>query len=245
MLKINNLYAKIGEKEILKGVSLNINRGEIHALMGPNGSGKSTLATTLIGNPLITVTKGSVSLDGKDLFRQKQTCLLNLDATARARLGLFLAFQYPVEVPGVSLESFLRLSYGSIAGINLPPIKFRTLLMSHLERLGMAKEFTERNLNEGASGGEKKKGEILQMAVLNPKYAILDEIDSGLDIGAQKTIFEKIKTFKNTGVVIITHYPRILKILKPDFVHVMINGTIVQSGNSKLAEEIENNGYHI
>jgi len=237
MLKIDNLYAKINDKKILKGVSLNINRGEIHAIMGPNGSGKSTLASTLAGNPAITVTNGEVSLDGKDLS--------SLDATARARLGLFLAFQYPVEVSGVTLESFLRLSYNSVTGNSLTPIKFRKILHQHLESLGMAKEFATRNLNEGASGGEKKKCEILQMAILNPKYAILDEIDSGLDIGAQKTIFESIKSFKDTGVVIITHYPRILKILKPDFVHIMIGGKIVKSGNSKLAQEIESNGYHI
>lgn len=237
-----------GERtEILKGVDLQVKPGEIHAIMGPNGSGKSTLAYTLAGHPSYEITPGKpaskVVLDGVDV--------LELAPDERANAGLFLAFQYPIEIPGVKVQNFLRLAYEArFAG--QPDKKFPTVLAfrQHLEKLAeelkVNKALLKRGLNEGFSGGEKKRLEILQMAVLEPKYAILDETDSGLDVDAIKAVAEGVKKIVakyKTGIVVITHYQRILKYLKPDFVHVMVKGQLVKSGGSELAQELEEQGY--
>lgn len=237
MFKIKNLFASIGDKEILKGVNLEIKPGKVHAIMGPNGSGKSTLASTIMGKPSISVSKGSIKLEGKDV--------LAMGVNERSQAGIFLAFQYPVEVSGVPIESFLRVAFKNKTGRTLPPIKFREILQEKMKLLEMPIDFAKRSLNEGFSGGEKKKAEILQMALLQPKIAILDETDSGLDISALKTVAEGINRIKNSrmGIIVITHYPRILHFLNPNYVHVMVGGKIVKTGNFELAMEIEEKGY--
>lgn len=242
-LQINNLQVNIEEKEILKGVSLVIEPGEVHAVMGPNGSGKSTLASTLAGHPSYAVTGGEVKLNKEDILEKSPD--------ERAQMGLFLAFQYPVEVPGVSVQNFLRHSYE--ARFHDQPdkkfnkvIEFRRHLATLAEELRINPTFLSRGLNEGFSGGEKKQLEILQMAVLEPEFAILDETDSGLDIDAIKKVsagVNKIIEKNNTGVLVITHYRRILDYLKPDFVHVMVSGKIVESGGWELVERLEEKGY--
>lgn len=242
-LQITNLKVKIEEKEILQGVSLNIKPGEVHAVMGPNGSGKSTLASTLAGHPSYEVTGGTVSLNGEDL--------LDKSPDERAQAGLFLAFQYPVEVPGVSVQNFLKQSYD--ARFHDQPekkfakvIEFRKHLSGLATDLKINPDFLARGLNEGFSGGEKKQLEILQMAVLEPKFAILDETDSGLDIDAIKKVSAGVKKIiekHHTGALIITHYRRILDYLKPDFVHIMVSGQIVESGGWELVERLEAKGY--
>lgn len=248
-LQIKNLHVAVVNQQtesktpILLGVNLTVKPGEVHAIMGPNGSGKSTLAYTLAGHPFYEVASGEISLNGQDV--------LSKSPDERAALGLFLAFQYPVEVAGVKVQNFLRLAYNARFA-NEPKKLFPSVLAfrKHLESLAkelkVNPELLKRGLNEGFSGGEKKRVEILQMAVLEPKYAILDETDSGLDVDAMKAValgVKKIIEKYNTGVIVITHYQRILKYLQPDFVHVMKKGQIVQSGGGELAKELESKGY--
>jgi Fe-S cluster assembly ATP-binding protein len=236
-LEIRDLHVSVEDTEILKGVDLTVESGQTHAIMGPNGSGKSTLAYSIAGHPKYTVTSGQVLLDGEDV--------LAMPVDQRARAGLFLAMQYPVEVPGVSVSNFLRTAATAIRG-EAP--KLRTWVkevntaMSDLE---MDRSFAERNVNEGFSGGEKKRHEILQMALLKPKIAILDETDSGLDVDALRTVSEGVNRVRETGIgtLLITHYTRILRYIKPDFVHVFFDGRIVESGGAELADELEANGY--
>src|ERR687883_1688195 len=241
-LEIRDLHVTVaseqGEKEILRGVDLTVRSGETHAIMGPNGSGKSTLAYSIAGHPKYTVTSGSVTLDGQDV--------LAMAVDERARAGLFLAMQYPVEVPGVSVSNFLRTAATAVRG-EAP--KLRTWVKevnTAMSELEMDKAFAERNVNEGFSGGEKKRHEILQMALLKPKIAILDETDSGLDVDALRVVSEGINRVKaggEVGVMLITHYTRILRHITPDFVHVFAGGRIVEEGGSELAEQLENEGY--
>lgn len=243
MLEIRNLHAVVEGEElkILKGVNLTVNKGEIHAIMGPNGSGKSTLSKVVSGHPEYEVTEGTILFDGKDITE--------MDADERAHLGLFLAFQYPVEVPGITNKTLLRESYNTIARANereeLDPLEFEDYLVSKLNIIEMKDEFLNRSINTGFSGGEKKKNEIFQMAVLNPRLSFLDETDSGLDIDALKVVSDGVNKISSpeNAIVMITHYQRLLNYIKPDFVHVMMNGKIVKSGDISLAEELEANGY--
>jgi Fe-S cluster assembly ATP-binding protein len=243
-LEIRNLHATVGGQPILKGINLLVKEGEIHAIMGPNGSGKSTLAYTLAGHPAYTATAGQVIYDGEDL--------LEMEADERSRAGLFLAFQYPVAVPGVTVAKFLRQAITSRRqaenpesdGIPIP--EFRRLLKAKMDMLGMDPKFAGRYLNEGFSGGEKKRNEILQMACLEPKIAIMDETDSGLDIDALRIVSEGANALRGTlgmGVVVITHYQRILNYIKPDYVHILLDGRIVESGGPELALDLEERGY--
>lgn len=244
-LEIRNLHARVeGEEDsILRGVNLTIRQGEIHALMGPNGSGKSTLANVLMGNPTYEITEGEIIFDGDDLFE--------MEADERSRAGLFLAFQYPVAIPGVTLANFLRHAINSrykaqdpdSKGIPIP--EFTRLMRTKMTSLGIDHSFAGRYLNEGFSGGEKKRAEVLQMAVLEPKIAVLDETDSGLDIDALRIVAEGVNTLTgpNMGALVITHYQRMLNYIKPDYVHVMFEGRIVESGGPELALELEEKGY--
>jgi Fe-S cluster assembly ATP-binding protein len=242
-LEIKNLHVSIDDQPILKGIDLLVKQGEIHALMGPNGSGKSTLAYTLAGHPFYEPTAGQVIFDGVDL--------LELEADERSRAGLFLAFQYPMAIPGVTLANFLRQSLnarrdGGPDDRGIPIPEFRRLLKEKMDMLGMDHKFAGRYLNEGFSGGEKKRAEILQMATLQPKIAIMDETDSGLDIDALRIVSEgaaQLRESINMGVLVITHYQRILNYIKPDHVHVMMDGRIVESGGPDLALELEERGY--
>jgi Fe-S cluster assembly ATP-binding protein len=240
-LRITNLRCQVAGKEILKGIDLAVEPGKIHALMGPNGSGKSTLAFSVTGHPQYQVTGGSVELDGEDI--------LVLPPDKRARAGLFLSFQYPAAIPGVKVANFLHAARQAERPGDLPPAKFRALLLEKMEQLGIDPSFMGRYLNDGFSGGEKKRLEMLQLAVLAPKYAILDETDSGLDIDALKDVGTSIAALRaseegrNTGFLIITHYPRILSYVVPDVVHVMIDGRIVKTGGHDLAHRIEREGY--
>ena len=240
-LEITNLHVSIDSKQILKGVNLVVKQGETHTIMGPNGSGKSTLANTLMGHPKYMVDKGDILFDGESIVK--------LTPDKRAKKGLFLAFQYPHEVSGVSVFNFLRSSYNSVTSqSNAKPlsiIAFRKYLREKMDILNIEEEFTKRYLNEGFSGGEKKKSEILQMAVLAPKIAVLDETDSGLDIDALKTVSEAINKMSSPdlGILLITHYQRILKYIKPQFVHVLMDGKVVKSGSMELAEKLEDKGY--
>lgn len=238
LLEIEDLRAGVeGREDILKGVSLTIRRGETHAVMGPNGSGKSTLSYVLTGRPGYTVTGGSVRFKGADV--------LSLPADERARAGMFLAFQYPQEIPGVSVINFLRAARNARTGVETSMMDFFKFLKTKMALLGMGDEMVKRYVNQGFSGGEKKRNEILQMAVLEPDLAILDETDSGLDIDALKAVSEGINTVAGdtTGVLLITHYQRILNYVKPDFVHVLIDGHIAASGGSELAAQLERTGY--
>lgn len=242
-LEIRNLYASVDDKPILRGVNLVVKQGEVHALMGPNGSGKSTLAHVIMGHPAYEVTAGQIIFDGQDL--------LEMEADERSRAGLFLAFQYPVSIPGVTLANFLRQAINArmkaenpdSKGISIP--QFTRLLRSKMDYLSMDHSFAGRYLNEGFSGGEKKRAEILQLATLEPKIAILDETDSGLDIDALRIVAEGVNRLKgpNLGVLVITHYQRILNYIKPDFVHVMYEGQIVENGGPELALRLEEQGY--
>jgi len=237
-LEIRGLHVSVEGKEILKGVSLDINKNEIHALMGPNGSGKSTLAHALMGNPAYEITKGTIRLFGKDVT--------TLATHKRARAGLFLSFQYPEAIPGVSVSNFLRTALGSIRGKDVPVPEFLKFLKEKMDLLKIDHSFMRRYLNDGFSGGEKKRAEILQMAVLEPKIAVLDETDSGTDVDALKIISEGIKTIaknQETGILLITHYNRILHYLTPDHVHILKDGKIVQSGGKGLALDVEKSGY--
>ena len=236
-LEIQNLHVRTEEREILHGVDLVINKGETHALMGPNGSGKSTLANTLMGNPTYEITEGRILLDGDDLTEA--------DPDDRAKAGLFLAFQYPVSIPGVSVANFLRTAINAKREEPIKVKEFGALLKKNMEVLRVEREFTSRYLNDGFSGGEKKRAEILQMAMLEPEYAVLDETDSGLDIDALRIVSDGVNALRgpNMGALIITHYTRILGYVKPDFVHIMLDGKIVQEGGSELADTLEEKGY--
>ena len=241
MLKIKNLHAIVEEKEILKGIDLEVNAGEIHAIMGPNGSGKSTLASVLAGNPKFEVTRGDITFEGKDL--------LDMEPEDRAREGIFLSFQYPVEIPGVSMVNFMRAAVNEQRKYkNETPISasdFLKLMRDKRELLGMDSQLVSRSVNEGFSGGEKKKNEIFQMAMLNPKLSILDETDSGLDIDALRVVASGVNKLQNSesATIVITHYQRLLDYIRPDFVHVLYNGKIIKSGGSDLALELEEKGY--
>jgi len=244
VLEIRNLHVSVADQPILKGIDLTIKSGETHALMGPNGSGKSTLAYALAGHPSYEPTAGQVIYDGEDLFE--------MDADERSRAGLFLAFQYPASVPGVTLAKFLRQTINSRRkaedpddkGISIP--EFRRLLKAKMEMLGIDQKMAGRYLNEGFSGGEKKRVEILQMATVEPKIAIMDETDSGLDIDALRVVSEgavRLQEEFNMGALVITHYQRILNYIKPDHVHIMLDGRLVESGGSELALKLEERGY--
>jgi Fe-S cluster assembly ATP-binding protein len=242
-LEIRDLHASVtdtaGEaREVLRGVNLTVSAGETHAIMGPNGSGKTTLAYAIAGHPRYQVTRGSITLDGEDV--------LAMSVDARARAGLFLAMQYPVEVPGVSVSNFLRTAVTAVRG-EAPKVRlFVKELGASMEALAMDPEFAKRNLNEGFSGGEKKRHEILQLRLLDPKIAILDETDSGLDIDALRIVSAGINKYRENqehGILLITHYTRILRYVQPDFVHVFVGGQIVAEGGPELAEELESDGY--
>ncbi|MBI4507422.1 MAG: Fe-S cluster assembly ATPase SufC [Chloroflexi bacterium] len=236
-LMIEDLRVAIEGKEILHGVDLAVRKGEVHALMGPNGSGKSTLASTLMGHPRYEITGGRVLLNGEDLAE--------LSADERAKKGLFLAFQYPVAVPGVTMVNFLRLAVNGVRGQDVPVAQFRKQLLETMKLLSMDESFARRYVNEGFSGGEKKRAEILQMALLKPQVAVLDETDSGLDIDALKIVANGVNRLlgPDLGVLVITHYQRLLNYIQPHFVHVMVDGRIVRSGGSELALELEAEGY--
>ena len=238
-LEIRNLHVSVEGKEILKGLDLVVSKGEVHAIMGPNGSGKSTLALTLMGHPKYEVTEGEVLFKGENI--------LELEPDERARLGLFLAFQYPYEIGGVPLSRFLlqAIKARQTNGEKLPFGQFRKMLLENLKKLKLDESFATRYLNEGFSGGEKKRAEILQMLMLKPEIAILDETDSGLDIDSIKVVAEAVNSLRGPefGCLAITHYQRILNFLKPDYVHVMVDGKIVKSGGPELAHELEAHGY--
>jgi Fe-S cluster assembly ATP-binding protein len=241
MLDIKDLHATVGDKEILKGISLHVNAGEVHAVMGPNGSGKSTLAQVLAGHPAYQVTAGSVTYDGKDL--------LEMEPEERAQAGIFLAFQYPIEIPGVSNAYFLRAAYNEIRKARgedeIDPMSFADLMDEKMKLVEMEGDMLARSVNTGFSGGEKKRNEILQMAVLEPKLAILDETDSGLDIDALRIVANGVNSLRrpDNATIVVTHYQRLLNYIVPDFVHVLANGRIVKSGGKELALELEARGY--
>lgn len=242
-LEIRNLHVNVEDKPILKGVNLLVKQGEVHALMGPNGTGKSTLAYALMGHPSYTVTAGQIIFKGADL--------LELEPDERSRLGLFLAFQYPVAIPGVSVANFLRTAMNARrravdpADKGIPIPEFRKLLKSKMDLLKVPNDFAGRYLNEGFSGGEKKRAEILQMATLEPEIAVLDETDSGLDIDALRIVAEGVTALigPKMGALVITHYQRLLNYIKPHFVHIMLDGTIVETGGPELALHLEEKGY--
>lgn len=241
MLTIKNLHANVEGVEILKGINLEIKAGEVHAIMGPNGSGKSTLAKIIAGHPSYEVTKGEIIYEGENIAE--------LEPDERARRGVFMAFQYPVEIPGVSNSMLMREAYNEILKEQgkepLDPLEFEDYIAEKLELVDMDAKFLDRNVNAGFSGGEKKRNEILQMAVLNPKLALLDETDSGLDIDALRVVSNGINTLsdKNNAVMLVTHYQRILNYITPDHVHVLVNGRIRKSGGKELAYELEEHGY--
>jgi Fe-S cluster assembly ATP-binding protein len=237
-LEIRDLHVRIEDREILRGVDLDISRGEIHALMGPNGSGKSTLASTLLGHPSYEITEGSIVFKGEDIT--------GAEPHERAHAGLFLAFQYPVSIPGVSVANFLRMAINAKREEPIQVKEFRTQLQHAIDLLDVDRSFTSRHLNDGFSGGEKKRAEILQMAMLAPDVAILDETDSGLDIDALRTVAEGVQRLhdeQGLGALIITHYQRILHYVKPEFVHILMDGRIVLEGGVELVERLEREGY--
>lgn len=243
ILEIKNLKAGIEDEEIIKDLSLDINSGETHIIMGPNGSGKSTLAQVLMGSPFYTVEEGTATFDGKDLFE--------FDVSERSGAGLFMTFQHPNEIPGVSVFGYLRMIYNKkLEGLGektLSPVKFKKILEEKLEQLDLPISFMDRYLNDGFSGGERKRMEILQMLLLDPKLAILDEVDSGLDVDALKTSLEAIKKYKeeniDLSILIITHYTKVLDYIEPDYVHIMKDGKITQSGGKDLAKKLEDQGF--
>src|SRR6202795_5263545 len=238
-LRVENLHVAIDDQQIVRGLSLAVPKGEVHAIMGPNGSGKSTLAKALAGHPDYHVTSGKVLMDGENI--------LDLAPDERARKGIFLAFQYPSEVPGVTIANFLRAAVQSRLpeGEELEATDYYAKLYEKMELLGMDRSFTSRAVNEGFSGGEKKRAEILQLAMLEPKYAVLDETDSGLDIDALKTVAHGVNSLRGPeiGILLITHYQRLLNYIIPDYVHVMVQGRIVRSGDKQLALDLEERGY--
>ena len=239
LFEIKDLLVAAGEHQILKGLSLSVGKGEVHAIMGPNGSGKSTLANTLLGNPDYQITSGSILFHGEDIT--------DWPTDIRAKAGIFLAFQYPQEIAGVSVIQFLRQAVSARKAADISAIEIRFSMIEWMQKLGMDPSFAQRYLNEGFSGGEKKRNEILQMALLEPELAILDETDSGLDIDALRVVARGVNEVRkenpDLGVVLITHYQRILDELSPDFVHIMINGRIVASGGMELSEKLESEGY--
>ena len=237
LLQINNLHVNAGEKEILKGIDLNINKGEIHVIMGPNGSGKTTTANAIFNNPEYKKMEGSIKLEGEDIT--------NLSPDEIARKGIFMSFQLPEEIPGISVTNFLKTAKNKITGEPVKIFKFKEDIKQKMQELQIKPEYAERDLNVGFSGGEKKKNEILQMLVLNPKLAILDETDSGLDVDAINIVSKGIQMYKTkeNAVLIITHNAKILKNLKVDFVHVLVNGKIVVTGGEEIIKDIEENGY--
>ncbi len=237
LLDIKGLTVSVEGKQILNGVDLKVNRGEVHAIMGPNGSGKSTLANALMGHPRYTVTGGTVQFEGTDI--------LPLTTDARARLGIFLAFQYPTGIPGVTMVNFLRQAMKAVRGEDVPIREFREKLFSTMKLLKVDEQFARRYVNEGFSGGEKKRAEVLQMGILDPKLAIMDETDSGLDIDALRTVAEGVNALMSPklGVVLITHYQRLLNYIKPQFVHILYQGRIIESGGPELALRLEAEGY--
>lgn len=237
MLEIKNLHASVEGKEILKGINLTINKGEIHVVMGPNGSGKSTLTKVIMDHPDYEVTEGEIYFEGEDISEES--------TDKRAKLGMFLSFQNPEEVEGVSVENFLRTAMSNLKDEKVKLLEFRRNLNKELEDIGFDKEYAERYLNVGFSGGEKKKNEILQMKVLNPKFIMLDETDSGLDVDATKVVSKEVKEYldEDKAALIITHHSSILEYIKPDYVHIMLEGKIVKSSDASLIDEIERDGY--
>ncbi|MGI8827563.1 MAG: Fe-S cluster assembly ATPase SufC [Chloroflexota bacterium] len=236
-LVIRNLHATVENKEILKGINLTVHPGKVHAIMGPNGSGKSTLAYALMGHPGYQVTEGEILVDGLNVT--------NMEPNERAKHGLFLAFQYPHSIPGVTLANFLRTAVNSVKGEPVAPREFRQKMQDKMKLLRMSNEFGGRFVNDGFSGGEKKRAEILQMAMLEPRYAVLDETDSGLDIDALQIVAEGVNALlgPERGILVITHYQRLLNYIRPDFVHVLVDGKIVREGGPELALELEKVGY--
>ncbi len=237
MLEIKNLQASVEDTEILKGVDLKINPGEVHAIMGPNGSGKSTLANVVMGNPVYEITEGNIIFEGKDITEEP--------VDNRAKLGMFLAFQYPESIPGVTIVNMLKTALTNIEETEYTTLELRLKVAESMEQLGLSAVFAERYLNEGFSGGERKRNEILQLAVLDPKLAILDETDSGLDVDGLRVVGEGVSKLKNDdkGYLVVTHYQRLLEYIKPDFVHVFVDGKIVESGGIKLSDKLEKDGY--
>ena len=237
LLEIKDLYVKAEDKEILNGINLTINKGEIHVIMGPNGSGKSTTANAILNNPVYSKNGGKIIFEGEDITEARTDEI--------ARKGVFMSFQLPEEIPGVSVTNFLKYAKGKVTGKPVKIFEFKKELQKYMEELNMNPNYMERSLNVGFSGGEKKKNEILQMLVLNPKLAILDETDSGLDVDAIRTVSKGIEMFKNenNAVLIITHNTKILRSLKVDYVHILVDGKIVKTGSGELAKEIEENGY--
>ena len=237
LLQIENLHASAGDVDILKGVNLTVNVGEIHALMGPNGSGKSTLASVLMGNPAYEVTEGRILYKGQDMTEE--------DPTTRGQAGMFLAFQHPEAIPGVSVIQFLRQALSNRTGVDLTVLELRLKVMDAMKELGMETSFADRYLNEGFSGGERKRNEALQMAVLEPELAIMDETDSGLDIDALRTVADGVNklTGPDRGFLIITHYQRLLDYITPDRVHIFMDGQVLESGDADLAVRLEEGGY--
>jgi Fe-S cluster assembly ATP-binding protein len=237
MLKITNLHANIEDTPILKGINLEINPGEVHAIMGPNGSGKSTLSNVLMGNPVYEVTDGTILFNGKDITEEP--------VNNRAKEGMFLAFQYPESIPGVTIVNMLKTALTNIENTDYSTLELRLKVSEAMNGLGLSPDFVDRYLNEGFSGGERKRNEILQLAVLNPKLAILDETDSGLDVDGLRIVGEGISKLRTPerGYLIVTHYQRLLEYITPDFVHVFVDGNIVETGDKELSDKLEKEGY--
>lgn len=237
MLEIKNLKVNVEDKEILKGIDLTINKGEIHVVMGPNGAGKSTLANAIMAHPKYTIEEGQIIFEGEDITEE--------EADERAKKGIFMSYQAPQEVPGISVENFLRAAKMAVTGENVPILKFRKELKEIMKELSFDDQYAERYLNVGFSGGEKKKNEILQMRVLDPKFVMLDETDSGLDVDATRIVSEGVKNFltEDKAVLIITHHSQILEYLEPTFVHIVVDGKLVKTGGKELIEQIEAEGY--
>ena len=237
MVEIKNLHVSVDNVEILKGVSLKINAGEVHAIMGPNGSGKSTLANVIMGNPVYEVTNGNILFQGEDITDEP--------VDNRAKKGLFLAFQYPESIPGVTIVNMLKTALTNIENTEFTTLELRLKVADAMEQLGLSPDFADRYLNEGFSGGERKRNEILQLAVLNPKLAVLDETDSGLDVDGLRVVGEGVSKLKSKdkGYLVVTHYQRLLDYITPDFVHVFVDGKIVDSGGLELSKKLEEQGY--